>query len=121
MSIVIQYDRKTGQILKVDDHPEWGERDINLEWYSKNPTQRINDAGWITPKPTDGWDGKMAEWLVIKDAIGNPQLVRKEEAAVKQEIDDAKERILLELVRPKVSKRCQVEIDEKLRSLPRRS
>ena len=74
MSIVIQYNRETGKILKVDEHPDWPERLVKQSWYKNNPEERIEDAGWLTPKPKRNWDGNPENWKVVMDESDCPDL-----------------------------------------------
>jgi len=67
MSTVIQFDRETGKILKVDEHPDWAERLIKQDWYKDHPEERIEGAGWLTPKPKRNWDGNPENWKVVMD------------------------------------------------------
>ncbi len=76
MSIVIQYDRETGEILKVDRHSDWDDRLIDQTWYKNHPEERVEGAGWLTPKPKKDWDGNPDNWKIGKDRNGNPDLKR---------------------------------------------
>ena len=97
MSIVIFYDRKTGQLLKADNHPNWGEREVRLPYYREHLNEYIPSAGILTVPPNINWDGNLDNWLVRIDSRGNPQLVRREEAEADQEIERAKELAILEM------------------------
>lgn len=110
MSIVIQYDRKTGKILKVDNHPEWEPRAIDLGWYKRHPKERIEGAGWLTPHPDDNWDGHVSEWIVRVNEQGIPRLIRKEDYESEIEIEKA----LLNMVHAQVSRKAQRLIKKKI-------
>ena len=97
MAIVIWFDRGTGQILKVDDHPDWPSREVFLNWYHEHSEEVVKGAGMLTVPENVAWDGNPADWLVRIDSRGNPQLVRREEAEADQEIERAKELAILEM------------------------
>jgi len=107
MSIVVFYDRKTGDILKVDPHPEWGQRELILNYYRRNPGLWPKGAGALTVPEEIPWDGTPNNWIVIQDSTGNPRLMLREEYEIECEIREKREELLLGLVLDKLSDTAQ--------------
>jgi len=97
MSIVVFYDRNTGDIIKVDPHPEWEEREVRLSYYRTHPEAWPKGAGVLTVPPNIEWNGNPDNWLVRIDSRGHPRLVHRKEAEADREIERAKELALLEM------------------------
>lgn len=113
MSIVVFYDRKTGDIIKVDNHPGWKEREVRLDYYRDNPGALPDGAGILTVPPDIEWDNKPENWIVCLTPEGNPQLRRREEAQIEEEINRAKEEVLLELVKARLSPGARAYLERK--------
>lgn len=117
MSIVVFYDRKTGDIIKVDPHPEWGEREVRIPYYRAHPGAWPEGAGCLTVPPEIEWDGVPENWIVVRDEFGNPKLIRREEWEAEQEIEREKERTLLLLIQDRLSERAKKKCQERLNRL----
>jgi len=117
MSMVLFYDRKTGGILKADPHPEWGPREVVLNYYRKNPGIWPDGAGILTVPEDVSWDDRPENWIAVLDVQGNPKLVRRDDYEIEQEIERAKEKVLLMLARDHASPRARAEIEARLARL----
>ena len=91
MAIVVWFDRDTGEILKVDDYPDWPPREVFMNWYREHPEEIVEGAGILTVPENVSWDGDASAWIVSRDGRGNPKLMRREEYDIEREIERAKE------------------------------
>ena len=117
MSVVIFFDRKTGEILAVDEHPEWGEREVRMSYYRAHPEKRPKGTGVLTVPPDIRWDGIKENWVVAIDNRGLPRLKRREDFEIEREIELAKEKALLQLSKQHLSSRARERAEEILGKL----
>jgi len=117
MSTVIFYSKETGELLSVDEHPEWGDREVKMNYYRAHPEKWPKGAGVLTVPPNVGWDGIKENWIVVIDNKGLPRLMRREDYEFEQEIERAKEKVLLQLAEQHLSPGARERAREKLSKL----
>lgn len=115
MSVVLFYDRESGKILKVEHHPDWGEREVKLNHYRSHPGTWPDRAGILTVPPGVKWDNEPENWIVHLTPHGNPWLRRREEVALEEEINRAKEEALYELIKSRLSPKAAAYWEQRIK------
>jgi len=118
MSIVVFFDQKTGEILKIEPHPEWGEREVRLRHLQKHPLATEKGTGVLALPDDFSWGDRGPEsWRVVLDKRGLPQLVPREDREAESEIEALKEIFLLESIMNKLSPLATGKAEKRLQEL----
>ena len=118
MSTIVFFDQETGKILKIEPHPEWGQREVRLRHLQKHPLATKKGTGVLALPDGFSWGDRGPEgWQVVLDKRGLPQLVPREDKEAESEIEALKEMFLLESIMNKLSPLAKGKAEKRLQEL----